>query len=228
MDKKIKIFIAGDSTAATKKDEARPETGWGEKLADFFSEAVTVRNFAFNGRSSRSFIEEGLLALILKEIDKNDFLFIQFGHNDSKEQTEKYTDPYTSYQVMLTVYIEKARELSAQPVLLTPIQRRKFNEDGTLSETHGEYPSAMRELAARLSVPLIDMSAISRILLEQLGPVRSKELFLWLEPGEAVHYPRGSQDDTHFSDFGATEMARLVAGEIQRLKLMPLYREIIK
>lgn len=222
MSRKITIFIAGDSTAATKQPDKKPETGWGERLPDFFTEQVEVDNKAANGRSSKSFINEGRLQQVADAIRAGDVFLIQFGHNDEKPKEEVHTDPSTTYKDYLTQYIEVARKAGAYPVLLNSIHRRAFDEEGRIKDSHGSYPSAVRELAAELQVPFIDMTEKSRKLLEETGEEKSKAFFLWLRPGENPHYPEGVEDNTHFSENGALEMARLVAEGIKELQLQPL------
>jgi lysophospholipase L1-like esterase len=222
LDKKIKVFIAGDSTAATKLPEKKPETGWGEMIPGYFTEAVEFHNFAVNGRSSKSFIAEGHLQKIEDLIGEGDFLFIEFGHNDEKTDEERHTDPFTTYKEYLTKYIEVARNSAAQPVLLTSIQRRSFDENGIIQDTHGDYLVAMRELAKELNVPLIDMSEKSKPFFEELGPEKTKEIFLWVKPGETPNYPEGVEDNTHFSEKGAKEMARFVVEGILEEQIKPL------
>jgi lysophospholipase L1-like esterase len=218
--KALKLFIAGDSTAADQ--ESFPYAGWGQMLGMYLKHDVVVANHATSGRSSRSFIDEGRLAAIQAEIQKDDFLFIQFGHNDEKNDPERNTEPYTTYKQYLTQYIEAARSVGAHPVLLTSVQRRYFNEDGTLQDTHGDYLPAMRELAAEQGVPLIDMAEKTKALYESLGPERSKALFVIGERGEFVSHPDGVVDNTHFQDYGAVKVAGLVAEGIRELNLWPL------
>jgi lysophospholipase L1-like esterase len=222
LNRKVKVFIAGDSTAATKLAEKKPETGWGEIIPSFFSEEVEFVNCAVNGRSTKSFIDQGRLEEIAKAISSGDLLFIEFGHNDEKEDEERHTDPFTTYKANLTKYIEVARNASAHPVLLTSIQRRFFDENGKIQDTHGDYLVAMRELAKELNVPLIDMSKKSILFFEELGPEKTKEIFLWVKAGENPNYPDGVQDDTHFCEKGAAAMANLVVEGIIEERIEPL------
>lgn len=222
INKKIRVFIAGDSTAATKLPEKRPETGWGQVIQEFFNDQVEFHNHAVNGRSSKSFINEDRLLAILNDITPDDFLFIQFGHNDEKDDIERHTDPFTTYKAYLLNYIEVARKAGAFPVLLTPIQRRSFDSDEILQETHGDYPLAMKELAVEHNVTLIDMSARSKVFFEKLGPEKTKELFLWLNPGESPNYPDGVNDNTHFSEAGAKAVAKLIMDGIIENKIETL------
>ncbi|WP_329542206.1 rhamnogalacturonan acetylesterase [Streptomyces sp. NBC_01358] len=206
------LHIAGDSTAAQKYADAAPETGWGMALPFFLGHTLTVANYAMNGRSSKSFIDEGRLAALLEEVHGGDLLLIQFGHNDEKtEDPARGTDPYTTYQDYLRQYVHGARSRGARPVLLTPVERRRFADDGTAKPTHGTYPAAMRALAAEERVPLLDLQALTLARWQELGPDGTLEYFNWLEPGQSPNYPDGRQDNTHFRPRGAIEAARLVA-----------------
>ncbi|MEI2405626.1 rhamnogalacturonan acetylesterase [Niallia taxi] len=213
--KKIRLFIAGDSTAAACPAYEAPMAGWGQMLQPFL-EKVEVCNEAMGGRSSNSFIEEGRLETITKRIAAGDYLFIQFGHNDQKSYG---TVPYTTYQACLKEYAEAAQSKGAFPVFLTSVNRRKFGEDGKLVNTLGDYPNAMRQLAARLDVPLLDLHVKTKDLYEGYGPEKSKELFVWLGAKEHPNYPEGLQDDTHFCTLGASEICRLVLEGMKELGL---------
>ncbi|MGW1817651.1 rhamnogalacturonan acetylesterase [Streptomyces sp. NPDC002125] len=206
------LHIAGDSTAAQKYAAAAPETGWGMALPFFLGRSLTVANHAMNGRSSKSFIDEGRLTILLEGVRPGDLVLIQFGHNDEKtEDPARGTDPYTTYQEYLRQYIVGARERGAEPVLITPVERRRFAEDGTAKPTHGEYPAAMRALAAEEGVALLDLQALSLARWQELGPDGTLAYFNWLEPGESPNYPDGKQDNTHFRPEGAIEVARTTA-----------------
>ncbi|MFE2020652.1 rhamnogalacturonan acetylesterase [Streptomyces sp. NPDC059499] len=206
------LHIAGDSTAAQKYADAAPETGWGMALPFFLGRGLTVANHAMNGRSSKSFIDEGRLTALLEGVRPGDLVLIQFGHNDEKtEDPARGTDPYTTYQEYLRQYVKGARARRAEPVLLTPVERRRFAADGTARPTHGEYPAAMRALAAEERVPLLDLQAFSLARWQELGPDGTEDLFNWLEPGESPNYPDGKQDNTHFRPAGAIDVARATA-----------------
>ena len=219
-ESKTVVYIAGDSTACNYERERYPRAGWGQVIQQFFNDSIIVRNEAVSGRSSKSFIQEGILTKILAQIKPNDYLFIQFGHNDEKKNDEaRYTEPSTTYKSYLTQYIEAARKGGAIPVLLTPINRRSFDSDGIMTPTHGDYPQAVLELGTELKVPVIDTTAQSKFLFEKLGVEKTKKLFLHLEPGESPNYPKGVQDNTHFCEHGATEIARLVIQGIKEAQL---------
>ncbi|WP_116127113.1 rhamnogalacturonan acetylesterase [Lewinella sp. IMCC34183] len=214
------IYLIGDSTAANKRDDARPETGWGEMLAAEFDQDIRVDNHARNGRSSRSFRGEGLWDTVRNSLQPGDFVLMQFGHNDPKEGATRYSSP-EQYADNLREYVRETRDAGARPVILTPIVRRKFGADGKLTYTHGDYPDAARRVAAELDVPLIDMTERSREVVNTLGDEASKSLYLWLSPGENANYPDGVEDDTHFSPEGARVMAGLVADGLRELRLAP-------
>lgn len=212
------IYIAGDSTVCDQENE--PFIGWGQMIPCFFTSNIAIANYAYSGRSSKSFIEEGRLDDIINRIREGDYLFIQFGHNDQKEDS-RHTEPYSTYKEMLRVYIDKARVKGAIPVLITPMHRRFFNENGKIINTLGQYPDAMRQLAKEENVFLIDLNEKSERLFNYYGPDGTKKLFIYASPGEYSDYPNGIEDNTHFSEFGAYEIARIVAEEIKN-KIVPL------
>jgi lysophospholipase L1-like esterase len=216
----ITVHLAGDSTMAKKLPEKRPETGWGEALPKHFREGrVQVNNHAKNGRSTRLFIEQKLWQGLLDALKEGDYVFIQFGHNDgAKDKPDRYTPP-EDYRANLVRFVREARERKATPVLLTPVMRRKFTKEGIFVDQHDVYPGIVREVAAELKVPLIDMHRKSEQLLVRLGPDESRELFLQLKPGENPNYPNGIEDNTHFNPHGAELMARLAVEGIRESRL---------
>jgi lysophospholipase L1-like esterase len=214
--KKVKIFLAGDSTISIKEPKAYPEMGWGMPFVHFWDSTVSVVNRAKNGRSTRTFIEEGLWKSIYDEAGEGDYVFIQFGHNDeSKEKVDRYTTP-DDYKRNLTRFINESREKKAVPILLTPVSRRKF-KDGKALETHEVYSALVKEVAKATNVPLIDLDQKSRELYQQMGEETSKLLFLQLQPGEHPNYPDGKVDNTHFSELGARLIAQIMLKEIKAL-----------
>jgi lysophospholipase L1-like esterase len=213
----ITVYLAGDSTMAPKRPDRRPETGWGEALQQYFRpEDVRIANHAMNGRSTRTFIAEGRWQAIVDSLAPGDYVFIQFGHNDeSVEKTDRYTPP-DDYRTNLRRMVADVRARHAQPVLLTPVYRRKFDAQGKLVDTHGVYPGIVRAVAREERVPLIDLHRRTGELLARLGPDSSKALFLQLEPGESPNYPNGVHDNTHFRPLGAEQVARLAVDGIRR------------
>lgn len=212
------VFLIGDSTMADKPNpEQNPERGWGQMLPIFFGDRAKVRNFALNGRSSKSFIDEGRWDAVRAELKPGDYVFIQFGHNDQKNQDPtRYTNAYTGYRRNLERFVSDTRAGGGTPVLFSSIVRRHFNQYGVLEDTHGAYPSVARAVADGLQVPFIDVQLMTEDLVLGLGAEQSKELYLWVEPGQSELYPRGAQDDTHLSVAGALAVARLAAEGLRR------------
>jgi lysophospholipase L1-like esterase len=219
-DTPVTIFLAGDSTMAAKLREKRPETGWGEMLGQHFKDGtVRIENRAMNGRSTKTFISEGRWQKIIDDVKKGDLVFVQFGHNDeSKDKGERYTPP-EDYKKNLIRFVNEVRAKGGTPVLLTPVMRRRFDKDGKFYDTHGEYPGIVRDVARELGAPLIDMHKLSEAVIVKYGDEDSKKLFLQLKPGENANYPKGIEDNTHFSPLGAEEMAKLVVAGIGNAKL---------
>ena len=222
-DPAIQVLLAGDSTMAAKQADKRPETGWGEMLQPWFEEGdVRVVNHAMNGRSTRTFISEGRWQALLEQLRPGDYVFIQFGHNDqSVHKVERYTPP-DQYRANLERFVADVRVLQGQPVLFTPVARRRFDEQGRFYDSHGEYPDLVRQVAEETKTPLIDMERSSREVLVGLGEEPSKALYLWLQPGQSANYPEGLEDNTHFSPEGARTMAALVALDLSLSRLSPL------
>ncbi len=213
------IWIIGDSTV---EDNQPPFRGWGWALPHYVREGVTVKNCALSGRSSRSFREEGLFVPVENGMQPGDLLLIQFGHNDEKDD-ERHTDPGSTYPEELEQYCRTAQEKGAQPVLLTPVARRFFVGGGSLLYTHGEYPAAVRRLAAKRNLPLCDLKADSRSLFLSLGEEKTAEFFVRLAPGEHPGFPDGHDDKTHFNAFGAEAICRLVVQELWRFPFASVF-----
>ena len=226
LQRAVTVHTIGDSTMADKKAEVYPETGWGQALPAFFNRKVTVRNYAVNGRSTKSFIAEGRWQTVLDNLKPGDYVFIQFGHNDQKIQDPvRYATPFDGYQRNLERFVHEAREKQAIPILFTPIVRRKFDPSGKLIDTHGDYPAAVKQVAAGMQVPLIDLQQKTAELVQSLGDEPSKKIYLWTGPTEK--FPKERNDDTHLSVEGAAAVARLAVAELQRQKL-PLAKYVIK
>lgn len=207
------IFWAGDSTVTQNNYTTYPQSGIGQGIRLFIKKEIEIKNHAINGRSTKSFIDEFRLAPIYDEITKGDFLFIQFGHNDEKiEDPTRYTDPYGEYRINLEKYINTARNKGAYPVLITSLYRRRFLEDGTLSQTeHKDYQESMKNAARECHVPCIDLCTASKKLLERTPREISEAWFMNLQPGEYPNFPDGSTDNTHLQWNGAIIFGKMVA-----------------
>ncbi len=219
-DTPVRVFLIGDSTMADKPTVDNPERGWGQLLPYFFDANVVIENHARNGRSTKSFIEEGRWEAVLGKLRPGDYVFIQFGHNDEKiSDTIRFASPHGAYKENLRRFVDDTRSKGATPVLLTPVQRRKFDRQGRLEETHGEYPAVVREVAAEQKVPLIDVTSASAGLFNNLGPERTQRIFLWVPDSIFESLPGGKQDNTHFNEYGATIIAGLVVDALKQSDL---------
>ena len=214
------IWIIGDSTV---EDNTPPFRGWGWTLPEYVKNGVQVKNHGLSGRSTKSFWNEGLFKPVEEGMQPGDLLLIQFGHNDEKDDEERHTDPDTTYPENLWRYCEAALEKGAQPVLLTPVSRRFFVGEGSMLYTHGEYPRAVRKLAAEKNVPQCDLKKDSRELYLKLGEEKTADLFVRLAPGEHPDFPDGHDDKTHFNAYGAKVIAGLVAEEMRKISVCAAY-----
>lgn len=214
------VYLAGDSTVQTYDEYWRPEAGWGQMLPRFFSNDVAIENHAIGGRSSKSFIYEGRLDTILREIKPNDYFLIQFGHNDATiSRPERYAS-VPDYKNFLKTYVNGARQRGATPILVTPVGRRDFNRDtGKFNVSFPEYVQGMKEVAEELDVDVVDLSARSVDYYDSIGPEGTLSVFLHTDPGIYPAFPNGSQDDTHFQEYGAIQLARIVSEEINALNI---------
>lgn len=226
-EKYVRVFLAGDSTVQTYKEKWEPKAGWGQMIPRFFSPEVMVENHARGGRSSKSFINEGRLTRILRVMKPNDYLLIQFGHNDAKKNRPELYTSVEEFKGYLKRYVDGARRCGATPILITPVGRRVFNEaTGKFKVSFPEYVQGVKEVAEELDVPLVDLSALSVVYYDKVGPKGTKLIFLHAEPRVYPAFPKGVQDNTHFQEYGAIQMANLVARAIQNLDL-PLSNYVI-
>ena len=216
-----RVFLAGDSTMADKPLDL-PERGWGMALGGFFQPEVTVRNHAMNGRSTKSFLDEGRWAKLTGGLQAGDFVIIQFAHNDEKkEDPKRYADPAGAFRDNLRRFIAETRAKGATPVLATPVCRRKFDAAGKLVDTHGAYPAAVRAVATEEKVALLDLTTATAQWLQAAGDEPSRRFFMWIAPGTHPKIPDGRKDDTHFVAAGAEAVARLAVEQI-RAQQLPL------
>lgn len=216
--KKIKVYLIGDSTMSIKRTSAYPENGWGMPFVYFFDSTVEVDNRAQNGRSTRTFIEEGRWQPVAQSLKKGDYVFIQFGHNDEVPTKKSYTTE-EAFKANLAKFITETRAKKATPVLLTPAARRKFDSSGKVEGTHDRYSELVRSVAKEYKTPLIDLDRQSQALLQEFGVEGSRLLFNQLKPGEHPNYPKGVEDNTHFNELGARKIAQIVLANIKELKL---------
>jgi lysophospholipase L1-like esterase len=218
-----RLYLVGDSTMADKPvDPPNPEHGWGQMLPQFFRDPGVVRNHAVNGRSSKSFIDEGRWQQVGDALRPGDCVIIQFGHNDQKsEDPKRYAAADGAYRENLIRFLHETRARGATPILATSVARRRWDEQGRLVDTLGAYPGAMRVVATQENVPLLELNRLTAELEQAHGPEGSKKLHLWIAAGVYARKPGGYQDDTHFSAYGATAVATLAVREMIRLGLPP-------
>ncbi len=244
----VTIFIIGDSTAAQKQNYATsPERGWGMMLQGCFDKHIRVDNHAVNGRSSKSFLDEGRWEKVLERIRPGDYVLIQFGHNDEKASPERHTDVGTTFDANLERYCRETRERGGIPVLLNSVVRRNFYREAdnsvddeslrtvkygdeqvnsdTLIDTHGAYKDAPRHVASKLNVAFVDANQITHDLEQRLGVEGSRALHMWYKPGEIEQMPDGRKDNTHYNVHGAHIVAGLIADALcQEVKALKKHR----
>ena len=219
-EKPIRLFTIGDSTMQYGQDiDPSYDTGcgWGQVLGEFFDPTkLVVENHARSGRSTKSFINEGLWQKVLDRLRPGDYLLVQFGGNDQKKaDSTRYADPETDFQNNFAKFITEAREKGAIPILATSVVRRRFDAQGQLVDTYGPYITAVEKVGARMDVPVIDMKTATWDLVQQAGPEGSKKLFNYIAPGVCTRFPDGNRDDSHWNIDGARTVASLF---VQRLK----------
>lgn len=214
------LFLAGDSTCAYNGPETNPQAGWGQYIGDYLLAGWTVDNHAMNGRSTKSFRDQGRFAAILEKIQAGDWVFIQFGHNDQKsEDPERYCDPDTAYPENLKTMIAEVRQKGAFPVVLSSIARRLFTAEGKIEDKLAPYPERARAVAAAEGVPFIDANRLVKSWLEDLGPQKSLAFFVHVAPGQYPHFPDGKEDNTHLRHEGARVVASFIAAAGKELSL---------
>lgn len=199
------IFYIGDSTVQLNKIDTYPQTGMAQVLELYMASGVRVHPHGKNGRSTKSFLDEGLLEPVLREIGPGDYLLIQFGHNDEKDDPLRHTNPDGSFRDNLRFFIRSARDAGAYPVLITPIARRLFDASGAFCPgSHGPYPDAIRQVGLEEQVPVADLTALTESWLARLGDEASRPLFVW------------PKDNTHLKYDGAVRMAGFLCRELER------------
>ncbi len=208
------IYLCGNSTVVDQNYE--PWASWGQMITRWFGPEVAISNHAESGLTARTFIASNRLDKILTTLKKGDYVFVEFGHNDEKEK-KPGDGAWYHYQYQLKIFVDQVRKKGADIVFCTPTQRRAFNDDKkTLMNTHGDFPAAMKMVAEKENVPLIDLNSLTKTFFETLGYEDSKRAL--------VHYPkemygRELADNTHFNPYGAYEVAKCVVMGMKQLNL---------
>jgi lysophospholipase L1-like esterase len=209
------VFIAGDSTVTDQGGE--PWAGWGQMLPRFFKPGVVVWNEAQSGETLTTFERSRLLQKIWETARPSDYLLIQFGHNDQKDKFEG-AGPFTSYKANLKRYIAEARNRQLIPILVTPMERRRFTE-AVPTATLADFAAAVRQTGQEENVPVLDLNAASLKLYAALGPEGTKKAFVFYAANSFPNQPTAWADNTHFNTYGAFELARIVASLMREAKL---------
>ena len=220
----ITVYIVGDSTACEygyDENYAVPRAGWGMYVQNFLPDNMSVVNLALGGRSSKSFTSEENYTKLKENLKEGDYLLIQFGHNDAKKSTDediknRYTDPEGDIETegsfknsLYENYIKLAEEKKAVPVLISPVSRRKFDEEGKITDSHGLYDDAVRELAEETGVKFVDMTKETEEIYNFFGSELTKIFHAaYKDKSKGI-------DNTHFNSFGAICMASGITQEIQ-------------
>lgn len=237
----VTVFMIGDSTMANKPlDKENQERGWGQMLPIYFEGPIKVDNHAVNGRSSKSFIDEGRWEKVREQIRPGDYVIIQFGHNDEKAKSpDRYTVPGSTFDANLKKFVSETREKGGTPILMNSIVRRNFPANGiaaaqtddrqktwkkglenypaegdTLVDTHGDYRIAPRNVAEEMGVAFVDMNALTHELVQSLGKDASKSLYMWMPVGVYEFAPNGRIDNTHLNVFGGIVVSRLAVNAL--------------
>lgn len=197
---------------------SEPWGSWGQYFPNYLTTDVSVANYACSGLALSSFKSGNRLEKILYLMQPGDYLFIEFGHNDEKAKGEG-KGAWGQYTALLKEFVSRAREKGGIPVLITPTQRRRFNADGTLEPTHGEFPDAMRKVAEEMKVPLIDVTNMTTSMYESWGEELSKKAFVFYPANTFPNQEKVLADNTHFCSFGANEVAKCVVQGIRDLNL---------
>jgi len=202
--------MIGDSTMANKElTGGNPERGWGQMLPGFFSENVRIENHAVNGRSTKSFIDEGRWETVIKQVKPGDYVFIQFGHNDQKPDEARHTDPGSTFDTNLKQFVKETQDKGGIPVLFTSIVRRHFDENNRLTDTHGNYLNATRTVAKEMNSILIDLNQLTHEWVQGMGEEPSRNYFMWVKEQTLPCCPEGKQDNTHLNIQGAKAVAAM-------------------
>jgi lysophospholipase L1-like esterase len=214
------LFLVGDSTMADQPKEKYPETGWGQALPEYLTEGIEVENHAKNGRSTKSFIDEGRWEAVMERLQAGDFVVMGFGHNDQKDYDEtRYAAPWTDYRANLERMVDEVLARGAKPILVTSIYRRAFTDDGQPEATLGDYPEVTRAVASERGVPLVDLNVMTRQLLLDAGVAGSANIYMQIPAGEYANLPDGKDDNTHLQRRGARQVAELFVQGVRRQSL---------
>ena len=210
------IFLCGDSTVVDQDTE--PWASWGQMITRFFDEGISFANYAESGECGNTFIAAGRLKKALSQMKAGDYIFMEFSHNDQKQRGPG-KGAFYSFMTSLKIFIDEAHARGAHPVLVTPTQRRSFDEKGKIRDTHADFPDAIRWLAAKENIPLIDLHQMTRTLYEAMGVEPSKKAFVHYPAGSYPNQTRPMADNTHFNPYGAYQIAKCIIEGMKKIDL---------
>jgi lysophospholipase L1-like esterase len=212
----VTVFLAGNSTVVDQDDD--PWASWGQIFPRFLKQGITVSNHAESGLSLGSFLSSNRLKKVISMMKPGDYLFVEFGHNDQKEKGPD-DGAFKSYSERMKLFVNEFRNKGGIPVIVTPANRRSFDENGRITNSLGDFPEAARRIADELDVPFIDLNEMTKTLYETLGPEKSKKLFVIYPANSFPWEPKELNDNTHFSSYGAYQLAKCIIEGIRKNNL---------
>ena len=210
------VYLCGNSTVVDQDYE--PWASWGQMIPRWFDDRVSIANYAESGESCSSFIAAGRLKKILTHLKSDDYVFVEFGHNDQKQHGPG-KGAYYNFSTELKTFADEVRARGAHIIFVSPTQRRSFDADGKIVETHGDYPDAMRWVAEREQIPIIELHEMTRTFFEALGVEGSKKALVHYPANTYPNQPAALADNTHFNAYGAYEVAKMAVEGIRALQL---------
>ena len=201
------LFLCGNSTVVDQENE--PWASWGQMLPRFLNAEIAVANYAESGESANTFISARRLKKALSQMKKGDYLFVEFGHNDQKQKGPG-KGAFYSFMTSLKTFVDEVQAKGGHPVLVTPTKRRRFDKEGRTVNTHGDYPEAIRFLANKENIPLIELNEMTGTFYEALGEQNSKKAFVFYPMGSFKGQQKELADNTHFNPYGAYQIAKCV------------------
>lgn len=211
----VTVFLCGNSTVVDQEQE--PWASWGQMITRWFDERVVIANYAESGLSATTFLAQLRLDKILSQLREGDYVICEFGHNDEKEKRAG-DGAWYSYSRNLKIFADRVREKGGNIIFVTPTARRFFNDDQkTLRNTHGDYPEAMRTVARRENIPLIELNGMTHTFYEALGFEGSKRALVHYPANTFPDQPKALADNTHFNPFGAWEVAKMIVMGLKQM-----------
>ena len=208
------VFLCGNSTVVDQEDE--PWASWGQMITRWFGPQVAIANFAESGLSCTTFLAQLRLDKILSQLKKGDYVIVEFGHNDEKEK-KAGDGAWYSYSRNLKIFADRVKAAGGNIIFCTPTARRFF-KDGRIENTHGDYPEAMKTVARREQVPVIDLTRMSTTFYETLGEEGSKRALVHYPANTFPNQEKALADNTHFNPYGAWEIAKMVVMGLKQIQ----------